>query len=162
MDQAVEAVVELKRSGCRGDVLVFMPTESDIRETVARLEERRFPHTEVLPLFGRLAGADQQRIFRPVSGEKIVVATNVAETSITIPGIRYVVDTGLARLSQYNPRTRTEGLPVVSISRASADQRKGRCGRVGPGICIRLYAEEDYQARPAFTPLKSSGRTWPR
>lgn len=152
VDQAVEAVVELKRCGCRGDVLVFMPTESDIRETVARLEERRFPHTEVLPLFGRLAGADQQRIFRPVSGEKIVVATNVAETSITIPGIRYVVDTGLARLSQYNPRTRTEGLPVVSISRASADQRKGRCGRVGPGICIRLYAEEDYQARPAFTP----------
>ncbi len=152
VDAAVDAVSEIKRSRKRGDVLVFMPTESDIRETVARLQEMRFDRTVVLPLFGRLAGPDQERVFRPLAEEKIVVATNVAETSVTIPGIRYVVDTGLARLSMYNPRSRTQGLPVLPVSRASADQRKGRCGRVGPGICIRLYSEEDYLSRPAFTP----------
>jgi len=152
VDQAVEAVAEIRREGGRGDILVFMPTESDIRETVARLEEKRFPHTVVLPLFGRLAGSDQERVFRPLSQDKIVVATNVAETSVTIPGIRFVVDTGLARLAMYNPRSRTQGLPIVPISRASADQRKGRCGRVGPGVCVRLYSEEDYLSRPEFTP----------
>ncbi|MBI5442858.1 MAG: ATP-dependent RNA helicase HrpA [Deltaproteobacteria bacterium] len=152
VDRAVEAVVDLHRSGRRGDVLVFMPTERDIAETVEALEKRRLDRTVVLPLYGRLSGQDQGRVFRPADGQKIVVATNVAETSVTVPGIRYVVDTGLARLSTYNARARTLSLPVRPISRSSADQRSGRCGRVGPGVCIRLYAEEDYQTRPLFTP----------
>ena len=116
-----------------------------------RLEEKRYFHTVVYPLFGRMAAGDQQRIFKPTAEEKIVVATNVAETSITIPGIRYAIDTGLARIAQYNARSRTQGLPVAPISRASADQRKGRCGRVSAGVCIRLYAEEDYLSRPQYT-----------
>jgi ATP-dependent helicase HrpA len=155
VDQAVEAIDEL-RAGWgvedRGDILVFMPTESDIRETAQRLEERRYPHTLVLPLFGRMAASDQQRVFQLTPEDRIIVATNVAETSLTIPRIRYVIDTGLARISQYNARSRTQGLPIAPISRASADQRKGRCGRVEAGICIRLYSREDYEARPLFTP----------
>ncbi|MCE5332981.1 MAG: ATP-dependent RNA helicase HrpA [Desulfobacteraceae bacterium] len=152
IDQAVEAVELLKRSPAkRGDILVFMPTESDIRETVQRLEEKRFMNTTVLPLFGRMAANDQQRIFQPLSEDKIVVATNVAETSITIPRIRYVVDTGLARIAQYNARSRTNSLPVSAISQASADQRKGRCGRVEAGICVRLYSEKDYLDRLLYT-----------
>lgn len=155
IDQAVACVDLLKGRRdpqSRGDVLIFMPTESDIRETVLRLEEKRYFNTIVLPLFGRLAASDQQRVFQNTSEEKIVVATNVAETSITIPRIRYVIDTGLARISQYNPRTRTQGLPVAPVSQASADQRKGRCGRVKAGICIRLYSEEDFLNRPLYTP----------
>ncbi|NTV43781.1 MAG: ATP-dependent RNA helicase HrpA, partial [Syntrophobacteraceae bacterium] len=154
VDQAVEAVGTLKShsgSGGRGDILVFMPTESDIRETVQRLEETRYFNTVVYPLFGRMAAGDQQRVFRATTEEKIIVATNVAETSVTIPRIRYVVDTGLARVSHYNARSRTQGLPVVPISQASADQRKGRCGRVEAGICIRLYSREDYLSRPLYT-----------
>jgi ATP-dependent helicase HrpA len=160
VDRAVEAVLELRRERA-GDVLVFMPTERDIRETVESLTDawqtRRDPSVWsrkplVLPLFGRLTAADQNRIFAPHPGQKIVVATNVAETSVTVPGIRYVVDTGLARISTYNLRARTTKLPVVPVSRASADQRQGRCGRIGPGVCIRLYAEDDYQGRPEFTP----------
>ncbi|MCE5243842.1 MAG: DUF3418 domain-containing protein, partial [Desulfobacteraceae bacterium] len=108
-------------------------------------------HTVVYPLFGRMAAGDQQKIFKSIPEEKIVVATNVAETSITIPGIRYAIDTGLARISQYNARSRTQGLPVAPISRASADQRKGRCGRVAEGVCIRLFSEEDFLSRPEFT-----------
>ena len=154
-EQAV-AAVDLIKAGhgadSRGDILIFMPTESDIRETVQRLEEKRYRHTLVLPLFGRLAAADQQRIFQLTPEEKIVVATNVAETSITIPRIRYVIDTGLARIAQYNPRSRTQSLPIVPVSQASADQRQGRCGRVEAGICIRLFAKDDYLARPLFTP----------
>lgn len=154
VDQAVAAVDELKGRTERrgGDILVFMPTESDIREAVQRFEERRYFNTLVHPLFGRMAASDQQRVFRATSEEKIIVATNVAETSLTIPGIRYVVDTGLARMAQYNARTRTQGLPVCRVSRASADQRKGRCGRVEAGVCIRLYSGEDYESRPEFTP----------
>ena len=152
VDLAVEALVDLRREGLRGDVLVFMPTENDIRETCARLEEAHLPNTVVLPLYGRLAGSDQEKVFQRLAQEKIVVATNVAETSVTIPGIRCVVDTGLARLAMYNPRSRTQGLPVVPISRASADQRAGRCGRTGPGVCVRLYAEDDYLSRPQYTP----------
>jgi ATP-dependent helicase HrpA len=155
IDQAVAAVDLIKAGhdvGSRGDILIFMPTESDIRETVQRLEEKRYPQTLVLPLFGRLAAADQQRIFQLPPEEKIVVATNVAETSITIPRIRYVIDSGLSRISQYNPRSRTQSLPILPISRASADQRQGRCGRVAAGICIRLYAKDDYLARPLYTP----------
>ncbi len=134
-----------------GDMLVFMPTEQDIRETCDILASRRYPGTTVLPLYGRLAAADQQRVFAPTVERKIVVATNVAETSITIPGIRYVVDTGVARIAQYSPATRTSSLPVAKISRSSADQRAGRCGRVQNGVCVRLYAEEDYRDRPEFT-----------
>lgn len=151
VDNAIAAVDSLKRSSRRGDILVFMPTESDIRETVQRLEEKRYFHTIVLPLFGRMAASDQQRIFQLTAEEKIVVATNVAETSVTIPRIKYVIDTGLARISQYNARSRTQSLPVAPISQAAADQRKGRCGRVEAGICIRLYSEEDYLGRSAFT-----------
>jgi ATP-dependent helicase HrpA len=157
VEAAVEAVIALHKEGGSGDILVFMPTERDIRETVAGLE-KALAHREgikgaatVLPLFGRLSGTDQNRIFRPARGRKIVVATNVAETSITVPGIRYVVDAGLARISIYNPRARTSKLPVRKISRASADQRLGRCGRTGPGVCLRLYPEEDYLAREEFT-----------
>ncbi len=155
IEQAVACVDLLKGrrdSRSRGDVLIFMPTESDIRETVQRLEEKGYFNTVVLPLFGRLTALEQQRVFENRAEEKIVVATNVAETSITIPRIRYVIDTGLARISQYNPRSRTQGLPVVPISQASANQRKGRCGRVKAGICIRLYSEEDYLNRPLHTP----------
>jgi len=157
VEQAVEAVVELHKEGGPGDILVFMPTERDIRETVDDIEkvianDRGIKGgATVLPLFGRLSGKDQNRIFRPARGRKIVVATNVAETSVTVPGIRYVVDTGLARISIYNPRARTSKLPVRKISRASADQRQGRCGRTGPGICLRLYSEEDYLGRNEFT-----------
>lgn len=152
IDQAAAAVDLLKkRRGTRGDILVFMPTESDIRETVQRLEEKKYFNTLVLPLFGRMASSDQQKIFAPVSEDKIVVATNVAETSITIPRIKYVVDTGLARIAQYNAKSRTSSLPVAPVSQASADQRKGRCGRVEAGICIRLYSDQDYLNRPLYT-----------
>lgn len=155
IDQAVYSVDLLKKRGKelgRGDILIFMPAESDIRETVQRLEEKRYFNTMVLPLFGRMAASDQQRIFRATNEYKIIVATNIAETSLTIPGIKYVIDSGLARISQYNARTRTQGLPIVPISQASADQRKGRCGRVEAGICIRLYSEDNYLSRPVFTP----------
>jgi ATP-dependent helicase HrpA len=138
--------------GRPGDVLVFMPTENDIRETVEILSGKTWPGARILPLYARLPAQEQARVFDSAPGMKIVVATNVAETSLTIPGIRYVVDTGLARISQYNPRSRTTSLPVAKISRASADQRMGRAGRVEAGVCVRLYAEEDYQNRPRYTP----------
>ncbi|MBM3284435.1 MAG: ATP-dependent RNA helicase HrpA [Candidatus Aminicenantes bacterium] len=151
VDLAVRAVEELKASKARGDVLIFMPTEQDILETCERIEGKNYPGTSILPLYARLPASQQGRVYS-VKGSKIVVATNVAETSLTIPGIRYVIDTGLARLSQYQPGSRINSLPISPISRASADQRKGRCGRVQEGLCIRLYSEEDYEARPAFTP----------
>ena len=135
-----------------GDVLVFMPTESDVLETCELLSARSFPGCAVIPLFARLSAGEQARAFAPNTGPKIVVATNVAETSVTIPNIKYVVDTGLARIPWYSPKTRTLSLPVRRISRASADQRKGRCGRVRNGVCIRLFSQEDYEARPRFTP----------
>lgn len=153
VDQAVSAVAALKTgAGKRGDILIFMPTEIDIRETAQRLDEKRYLNTLVLPLFGRMAASDQQKIFTPASEDKIVVATNVAETSITIPRIKFVIDTGLARIARYNARSRTRSLPIDPISQASADQRKGRCGRVEAGICIRLYSESDYIVRPLYTP----------
>ena len=151
IDQAVSAVEELKKQRRQGDILIFMPTERDIRETQQRLEGRQYQRTVILPLFGRLTTDEQTRVFQSLSEQKIVVATNVAETSITIPGIKYVIDTGMARVSQYNARTRTQSLPIQSISQSSADQRKGRCGRVESGICIRLYAEEEYLEWPQFT-----------
>ncbi len=151
IDQAVKAVEELKRKGQRGDVLIFMPSERDIRETVQRLEGRKLFNAAILPLFGRLSASEQHRIFQKIKEQKIIVATNIAETSITVPGIKYVLDTGVARISQYNPRTHTQSLPVQTVSKSSADQRKGRCGRVESGICIRLYSEEEYISRPQYT-----------
>ena len=141
---------ELEASGA-GDILVFLPGEREIRETADHLRKNRRPSTEILPLFARLTAAEQERVFRPSGARRIVLATNVAETSITVPGIRYVVDTGLARVKRYSYRNKVEQLLVEPVSRASADQRAGRCGRVANGICIRLYSEQDYQSRPAFT-----------
>jgi len=163
IDQAVREVLNLRRDREKGDILIFMPTERDIVETVELLTQEINPpaslkkkkkasvNTLILPLFGRLQAADQSRVFRHFSGQKIVVATNIAETSVTVPGIRFVIDTGLARIATYNLRARTTSMPVTAISRASCEQRKGRCGRVGPGVCIRLFSEEDFLGRPEYT-----------
>jgi ATP-dependent helicase HrpA len=151
IESAAAAINQLQSRGAFGDILVFMPTEQDIRECCSLISGKNHPHTTVLPLYARLSSNEQKKVFKRISGRKIIVATNVAETSITIPGIKYVVDSGLARMSQYNPRYRITALPIMPVSRSSADQRKGRCGRVENGICIRLYAEEDYLGRPLFT-----------
>jgi ATP-dependent helicase HrpA len=151
IDGAVEAVERILRESSSGDILVFMPAERDIRETRDLIEGRRFARTEIVPLFGRLTNAEQQRVFAPTQERKIVIATNIAETSLTIPGIRFVVDTGLARISRYSPQARTRRLPIEPVAQSSADQRKGRCGRVAEGICIRLYSEKDFLERPRFT-----------
>ena len=145
-----DAVLELAGLGT-GDVLVFCSGEREIRDAVESIEELELRHTEVLPLYGRLSAAQQHRVFAAHTGRRIVVSTNVAETSLTVPGIRYVVDAGTARISRYNRRTKVQRLPIEPVSRASADQRAGRCGRLGPGVCIRLYGEDDYEARPEFT-----------
>ena len=150
VDLAADVIDGLRRDRPAGDVLVFMPTEQDILETCEILEGRRYPGVTVLPLYARLPGSQQGRVYS-VPGPKIVVATNIAETSLTIPGIKYVVDTGLARISQYLPGTRIQSLPIRPVSRSSADQRKGRCGRVQEGLCVRLYSEADYMSRPPFT-----------
>jgi ATP-dependent helicase HrpA len=151
IDAAVEAVQEVMETSQRGDILLFMPSEKDIHETRRRLEGRRFRHTEVLPLFGRLTATEQQRVFSQQQFRRVVVATNIAETSLTIPGIRYVVDTGLARISRYNPRTQTQRLPIEAISQSSARQREGRCGRLEGGVCIRLYSEQEFESRTEYT-----------
>ncbi len=150
IEHSVATLVDLCRSPTHGDILVFLPTERDIRECCELLAGKNLP-AEILPLYGRLPLAEQRKIFQPGKRRKIVVATNVAETSVTVPGIRTVVDTGLARISQYNIRAKTTSLPVVRISKAACAQRTGRCGRVGPGLCIRLYSEEDYADRPDYT-----------
>ena len=150
VDQAIAAIEELALVPLGGDILVFMPTERDISDTLDGLQNFSDSHL-LLPLFGRLPAADQRRIFRPSNRRKIIVATNVAETSLTVPGIRFVVDTGLARIARYNPRTGTTSLKVSRISRASCEQRRGRCGRTGPGTCIRLYSEDDFLSREPFT-----------
>ncbi|KIO48109.1 ATP-dependent RNA helicase HrpA [Nitrosospira sp. NpAV] len=163
LEQAIlDAVDETSRSGA-GDILIFLPGEREIRETAEALRKHAFNRpgsghgagvgAEILPLFARLSYAEQERVFKPggSSVRRIVLATNVAETSLTVPGIRYVIDTGLARLNRYSYRNKVEQLQVEKISRASANQRAGRCGRVMSGICIRLYTEEDYLARPEFT-----------
>lgn len=152
IEAAVRSVADIEERRERGDILIFMPTEQDIRETCDLLAGRFREKVVIMPLFSRLSATEQQQVFRPLTTRKIVVATNVAETSITIPGIRFVIDTGLARIAQYNPRSRTAGLPVRPISKSSADQRKGRCGRVQHGVCIRLYGEDDYLGRPPYTP----------
>ncbi len=149
----VDAVEGFVRSG-PGDVLVFMPGEREIRAAAKALRDHDFPgheHPEALPLYARLSAKEQQRVFEPHKSRRIVISTNVAETSLTVPGIRAVIDTGTARINRYSARSRTQRLLVEPISRASADQRKGRCGRIGPGVCVRLYSQEDYAERPEFT-----------
>ncbi|WP_322043222.1 ATP-dependent RNA helicase HrpA [Paraburkholderia sp. J67] len=150
MDAIVDAVDELCREGS-GDVLVFLPGEREIRDAAEALRKHHPPHTEILPLFARLSAQEQERVFKASNARRIVLATNVAETSLTVPGIRYVVDTGLARVKRYSYRNKVEQLQIESISQAAANQRAGRCGRVADGICIRLYEESDYIARPRFS-----------
>ena len=145
-----DAVDELARCGT-GDVLVFLPGEREIREAAEVLRKHHPPHTEILPLYSRLSAEEQDRVFRGHSGRRVILATNVAETSLTVPGIRYVVDAGLARVKRYSYRSKVEQLQIEKISRAAARQRAGRCGRVADGICIRLYGEQDFEARSEFT-----------
>jgi ATP-dependent helicase HrpA len=145
-----DAVVELFTEA-EGDILVFCSGEREIRDAADAVLELRMRHTEVVPLYGRLSAGEQNRVFQRHTGRRIVIATNVAETSLTVPGIRAVVDAGTARISRYGKRTKVQRLPIESISQASADQRAGRCGRLGPGVCIRLYSEDDYSSRPEFT-----------
>jgi len=147
----LHAVDELEGEG-PGDILVFLPGELHIHGTAELLRKKHYRDTEVLPLYARLSAREQQRIFQPGGRRRIVLATNVAETSITVPGIRYVIDSGLARISRYRPARQVQALPIESVSQASAQQRAGRCGREADGICIRLYSEADYRAREAFTP----------
>ncbi|MDJ0463519.1 ATP-dependent RNA helicase HrpA [Streptomyces sp. H27-C3] len=145
-----DAVDELQHEG-PGDVLVFLSGEREIRDTADALNKRNLRHTEVLPLYARLSHAEQHRVFQRHTGRRIVLATNVAETSLTVPGIKYVIDPGTARISRYSHRTKVQRLPIERVSQASANQRKGRCGRTSDGICIRLYSEDDFVTRPEFT-----------
>lgn len=149
-DAIVSAVDELFREA-PGDILVFLSGEREIRDTQDALNRQQYRHTEVVPLYARLSASEQNRIFQSHSGRRIVLATNVAETSLTVPGIKYVIDPGFARISRYSARSKVQRLPIEPISQASANQRAGRCGRVSDGICIRLYSEDDYKGRPAFT-----------
>ena len=147
----LDAVDDLARDRTGGDILVFLPGEREIRETAEALRKHHPAGAEILPLFARLSHEDQDRVFKPHGGQRIVLATNVAETSLTVPGIRYVIDAGLARVNRYSYRNKVELLQIEKISRASANQRSGRCGRVAAGVCIRLYDEEDFAARDEFT-----------
>jgi ATP-dependent helicase HrpA len=146
----VDAVDELVAEG-PGDILVFLAGEREIRDTQDALTERGLPNTEIVPLYSRLSAADQHKVFAPHTGRRIVLSTNVAETSLTVPGIRYVIDPGTARISRYSLRTKVQRLPIEPVSQASARQRSGRCGRLGPGIAVRLYTEADFEGRPEFT-----------
>lgn len=146
----LDAVDELMHEA-PGDILVFLSGEREIRDTADALNKRDLPHTEVLPLYARLSNSDQNRVFQSHTGRRIILATNVAETSLTVPGIKYVIDPGTARISRYSFRTKVQRLPIEPISQASANQRKGRCGRVSDGVCIRLYAEQDFLSWPEFT-----------
>ena len=146
----LDAVDELAREG-PGDILVFLPGEREIREAQESLRKHHPPHTEILPLFARLSVAEQEKVFQPHGGRRIVLATNVAETSLTVPGIRYVVDAGLARVKRYSLRNKIEQLKIEKVAQAAANQRAGRCGRVAAGVCIRLYDEQDFLARPQYT-----------
>ena len=145
-----DAVQELFTEG-NGDILVFCSGEREIRDAADALTDLALPFTEILPLYARLSAAEQHRVFTAHTGRRVVVATNVAETSLTVPGVRYVVDAGTARISRYSRRTKVQRLPIEPISQASANQRAGRCGRLGPGVCIRLYEEDGFDARPEFT-----------
>ena len=154
---AVRAAVEEVARIDRGDMLIFMPTERDILETAKTLRSRPLPgdatgqETEILPLYARLSIQEQQHIFHPGPKRRVIIATNVAESSLTVPRIRFVIDPGTARISRYSPRSKTQRLPIEAVAQASADQRKGRCGRVGPGICVRLFSEQDFLSRDRFT-----------
>ncbi len=150
MEAIFDAVDELCDEGL-GDILIFMNGEREIRDTADALNKRNLRDTEILPLYARLAANEQNRVFQSHSGRRIVLATNVAETSLTVPGIKYVIDPGTARISRYSYRTKVQRLPIEAISQASANQRKGRCGRVQEGICVRLYSEDDFLSRPEFT-----------
>jgi len=149
MEAVVDAVDELCRVG-QGDVLVFLPGEREIRDCAEALRKHHPPHVEILPLFARLSVEEQDRVFRTTNARRIVLATNVAETSLTVPGIRYVVDTGLARVKRYSFRNKVEQLQIEPVAQSSANQRAGRCGRVADGVCIRLYEEDDFNKRPKF------------
>jgi len=151
VEKSVQAVLYLWKKKRYGDILIFMPTEQDILDTCELLESKNILNAKIIPLYARLPASMQSNVFKSISSIKVIVSTNVAETSLTIPGIKYVIDTGLARLSQYKPSTRTKSLPVLPISKTSADQRKGRCGRLENGVCIRLYSEDDYNMRPQYT-----------
>jgi len=150
-DAIVAAIDEITRADPRGDVLVFLPGEREIRDAHQALERRKYRETEVLPLYARLSARDQDRVFNPGPKRRIVLTTNVAETSLTVPRIRYVVDPGYARVKRYSPRQKLDRLHIEPVSQASANQRKGRCGRIAEGVCYRLYAEADFQSRPEFT-----------
>src|SRR5450830_767323 len=150
MDAVVDAVDELARIGS-GDVLVFLPGEREIRDAAEALRKHHPPHVEILPLFARLSAQEQERVFKTSNARRIVLATNVAETSLTVPGIRFVVDTGLARVKRYSYRNKVEQLQVESIAQSAANQRAGRCGRVAAGVCIRLFDEQEFNQRIRFT-----------
>ncbi|ARU57369.1 ATP-dependent helicase HrpA [Oleiphilus messinensis] len=153
IQQVVEEIIAVEREHKQsmGDVLVFLPGEREIRDAAKHLRHCEFSHTEILPLYARLTSAEQNKIFAPHRGRRIVLSTNVAETSLTVPGIRYVIDPGIARISRYSFRSKVQRLPIEAISQASANQRKGRCGRVAEGVCFRLYSEEDFLSRSEFT-----------
>lgn len=147
----IDAIDELSYEDNRGDILVFLTGEREIRDLADTLNKLDLLHTEIVPLYARLSAAEQNRIFQPHNGRRIILSTNVAETSLTVPGIKYVIDPGMARISRYSYRTKVQRLPIEAISQASANQRKGRCGRTSNGICIRLYDEQDFLSRPEFT-----------
>lgn len=152
MQQAIlDAVDELSVIDRKGDILIFLPGERDIRDTAEALRKHHPPHTQILPLFSRQSAGEQNKVFQTSSRQRIILATNVAETSLTVPGIRFVVDPGYARISRYSYRSKVQRLPIEKVSQSSANQRKGRCGRLSEGVCIRLYAEEDFLARPEYT-----------
>ena len=159
VDAIGDAVQELL-DDAPGDVLVFLSGEREIRDTAEALAGRLPQEVGILPLYARLSPAEQQRVFQRHSERRVVLATNVAETSLTVPGIGAVVDPGTARISRYSARLKVQRLPIEPISQASANQRMGRCGRTSDGICIRLYSEEDFVARPAFTDRRSCARRW--
>lgn len=150
MEAIVDSVDELFRTGS-GDTLVFLPGEREIRETAEALRKHHPPHVQILPLYARLSAQEQEKIFKPANARRIILATNVAETSLTVPGIRFVIDTGLARVKRYSYRNKVEQLHIEPVSQAAANQRAGRCGRVASGICIRLYDEQDYSLRQPYT-----------
>ncbi|MFG0285639.1 MAG: ATP-dependent RNA helicase HrpA [Phycisphaerales bacterium JB039] len=151
LDEAIDLAIREAQHEAPGDTLVFLPGEREIRETIKSLADRGWDRAKLLPLYGRLSITEQERIFKGAGAGRIVLATNVAETSVTVPGVRSVVDTGLARISRYSARTKVQHLPVEAVSQASAQQRAGRCGRIGPGVCVRLYSQEDFEQRPVFT-----------
>ncbi|WP_119395554.1 ATP-dependent RNA helicase HrpA [Salinibius halmophilus] len=155
IEYAVKTLFDMEKRGETphkgGDILVFLTGEADIRETHHQLKKANLGHIDILPLYARLSSSEQQKVFNPQGRRRIVLSTNVAETSLTVPGIHYVIDTGLARISRYSYRSKVQRLPIEPISQASANQRAGRCGRIAEGVCLRLYSEDDFNSRPAFT-----------